>query len=236
MSKRTVILHYHLFKNAGTSIDQILRKNFGASWVTREFPVAGGNNSAKVAEWIKSEPDAVAFSSHTMVGPIPKIPGVRIVTLVMLRNPVSRIASAYRFERTQDVEGFGAVLARHTSFEGYVRCRLALRSDRQCRNFQTSRLATVCPGPEPEIERACRGLEQFDIVGQVERFDRARNRIRDVLQDHFPSFQMYDIHKNKSSRASEEMDPELLKLLRQNNRNDFALLAHFEEMLSEKAV
>ncbi|MEM7597358.1 MAG: sulfotransferase family 2 domain-containing protein [Pseudomonadota bacterium] len=236
MSKRTVILHYHLFKNAGTSIDQILKKNFGTGWVTQEFPVAGGNNSRKVAEWIEAEPDAVAFSSHTMVGPIPKIPGVRIVTLVMLRNPLSRISSAYRFERSQDVDGFGAVLARHTSFEGYVRCRLALKSDRQCRNFQTSRLATICPGKEPELERACKGLEQFDIVGQVERFGRARNRIRDVLQQHFPNFQMYDIHKNQSSQDREDMDPELLQLLRHNNRNDFELLAHFEEMLSEKAV
>ena len=236
MSERTIILHYHLFKNAGTSIDQILKKNFGAAWVSKEFPVVGGNNTSKVTDWILSEPDGVAFSSHTMVGPIPKIPGVRVVTLVMLRNPLSRISSAYRFERSQDIDGFGAVLARHTSFEGYVRCRLALRSDRQCRNFQTSRLATICPGKEPELERACKGLKQFDIVGQVEHFGHARTRIRDVLQHHFPSFKMYNIHKNQSSSDPEDMSPDVLQLLRQNNRNDFALLAHFEDTLSEKVL
>ncbi|MEO0752556.1 MAG: sulfotransferase family 2 domain-containing protein [Pseudomonadota bacterium] len=236
MADRTIILHYHLFKNAGTSIDQILQKNFADGWVTKEFPMAGGNNSAKVVEWINSEPDAVAFSSHTMVGPIPKIPGVRIVTLVMLRNPVSRVASAYRFERRQNVDAFGAVLARHTTFEGYVHCRLALPSDRQCRNFQTSRLATICPGPEPELERACHGLEQFDIVGQVERFDRARNRIRDVLKAHFPAFQMHDIHKNQSAQAGEDMSDEVRTVLHKNNRNDFALLSHFNELLSEDVL
>jgi len=28
-SRRGVIIHYHLFKNAGTSVDAILRRNFG---------------------------------------------------------------------------------------------------------------------------------------------------------------------------------------------------------------
>ena len=47
---RTVILHYHLFKNAGTSVDRLLQRNFPDAWATREF--SGRNNTAQVIEWI----------------------------------------------------------------------------------------------------------------------------------------------------------------------------------------
>ncbi len=112
--QRTVVLHYHLFKNAGTSLDEILKRNFGARWVTREFSMTGGDNSAELAKWITEEEDAVAFSTHTGIGPVPEVPGVRIVTIMLLRDPISRIRSAYRFERSQRADTFGARLAKET--------------------------------------------------------------------------------------------------------------------------
>ncbi len=62
MGERTIILHYHLFKNAGTSVDAILQRNFPGRWVTREFPIAGENNTALVEDWIRETPDAIAYS------------------------------------------------------------------------------------------------------------------------------------------------------------------------------
>jgi hypothetical protein len=56
-TERTIILHYHLFKNAGTSVDAILKRNFGDKWVTSEFPPMGGNNTALVEEWIIAHDD-----------------------------------------------------------------------------------------------------------------------------------------------------------------------------------
>ena len=58
--ERTIILHYHLFKNAGTSVDAILKRIFGDRWVTREFPAMRGNNTAMVEQWIRNTPEAVA--------------------------------------------------------------------------------------------------------------------------------------------------------------------------------
>ena len=48
---RTIILHYHLFKNAGTSIDSILQENFGEQWITKEFKSVI-NNTPEVIQWI----------------------------------------------------------------------------------------------------------------------------------------------------------------------------------------
>ena len=121
-NKRTIILHYHLFKNAGTSIDSVLKKNFGEHWISREF--TGINNTTDVTHWIIDNPQGVAFSSHTMNGPIPKINGVNIISLAMLRDPIKRIISAYKFERMQNSNSWGAQLARQMSFEDYVVTRL----------------------------------------------------------------------------------------------------------------
>ena len=47
---KTVILHYHLFKNAGTSLDAAFKENFSeesGEWVTKEFPAQPSQNSAE---------------------------------------------------------------------------------------------------------------------------------------------------------------------------------------------
>src|SRR5690606_24093891 len=132
--ERVVILHYHLFKNAGTSVDRILEYNFPGRWVTAEFKRKPGplGNSDLVAKWIVDNPEAVAFSTHTAWGPIPEKPGVRLISVLFLRDPIERIRSAYRFERQQQADTFGARLAKEHDFEGYVRARLAIPNDRQC--------------------------------------------------------------------------------------------------------
>ena len=164
---RTIILHYHLFKNAGTSLDRILRDNFGAAWVTKEFSMAGMNNSADVQDWIAQNPDAIAFSSHTMVGPLPQLAGVNVVPMMLLRDPISRIRSAYKFERNQQAETWGAQLAKENDFGGYVRARLDRPGDRQCRNFQTSRLGSMVAGKGSELDRALEAAQQIHINGVI---------------------------------------------------------------------
>jgi len=222
LAKRTIILHYHLFKNAGTSVDRILQRNFPERWVTAEF--RGQNNTAQVTDWIQNEPDAVAFSSHTMMGPLPKLPGVEIIPVMMLRDPISRIRSAYRFEHAQKTDNFGAILARHTDLEGYVRVRLALPGDRQCRNFQTWRLASLVPGPEPELERATKALGQLSVAGLVSDFGGSLGRLQTVLAEVHPDFTFENLRLNVSKGKAADEDDEVSKLLRRENQDDMALL------------
>ena len=224
MAARTVILHYHLFKNAGTSVDRVLKDNFPDRWVTAEFN--GTNNTERVVKWITDTPEAVAFSSHTMMGPLPRIPNTRIISVMFLRNPIDRIRSAYRFEHNQQSDNFGAVLARHTDFEGYVRVRLSLGHDRQCRNFQTWRLASLVPGPEPELERAKAALKKLDVVGRVEDFDGAMEKLKDLIQDVVPNFDFTSVHANRTHpEAIRTSAPtELDQLLLEANRCDLEIM------------
>lgn len=222
---RTVILHYHLFKNAGTSVDQILKQNFGDTWVTAEFPQQGGDNSDLVTEWIKTTPEAVAFSTHTAFGPVPQIDGVKIITVMMLRDPIKRIRSAYRFERTQEAQTWGSELAKTHDLEGYVRARLGRPGDRQCRNFQCQRLASMLPGPELELDRAMQAMSQLSVAGLVDDFDVALQDLADALAGDFPDFEWSSVQANRTNPAPESARDRVVNaLLEQSNGDDLALI------------
>lgn len=182
---RSIVLHYHLFKNAGTSLDAILRKNFGEAWVTQEFSAMPSGNSALVADWIVHNPRAIAFSSHTMAGPLPEVEGVRVIPAILLRDPLARIRSAYQFESLQQANTLGAQLAQTHDFAGYVRARLSVPGDRQCRDFHTAILARMTPGSDDELTRAKASvirLREVGVVGLVARFEDTMERLAERLR------------------------------------------------------
>jgi hypothetical protein len=223
---RTVILHYHLFKNAGTSLDRILKNSFPKHWVTKEFSQSGGDNSAEQRDWILENPDAVAFSTHTGAGPVPVIDGVKIISIMLLRDPIARIESAYRFERQQNSDSFGAQLAKSLDFEEYVMSRLNIPGDMQCRNFQTDRLASLVTGSEPALERAKEGLNRLTVVGRVEHFSVMMDRLIQILRPTFPNFVGGVVKSNTSAKESAKapIDPKFEAHLRDVNADDFACL------------
>lgn len=219
---RTIILHYHLFKNAGTSFDKVLQRNFPGQWVTREFH--GENNTEEVIQWIEAEPEAIAFSSHTMMGPLPIIKGIEIISVVFLRDPIDRIQSAYNFEKKQTVDTLGAQLAKEHDLQGYVRARLALKKDRQCRNFQVYRLASLLPGPADELDRAIQATTEITHVGRVEEFSLSINDLGEKLKSKFPNFLPISEFANKSKEAKLDLPQDLLRLLTEENQKDLQLI------------
>lgn len=229
---RTIILHYHLFKNAGTSVDAILESNFGANFVTREFPPMGGNNTPAVEAWIRDTPDAIAYSSHTMIGPFPRVDDVRIISFMLLRDPISRILSAYKFERKQNAQTFGARLAKKTDFEGYVRACLEMQNHRQCRNFHTSRLASMVQCDASEVECAIEAAKSISVIGFVEDFSKSMMRLCKKIEDVYPCFSFENVHLNSSSTSDSELEmkDELKKILIDSNEDDFYLISHLKDL------
>lgn len=231
---RTVVLHYHLFKNAGTSVDKILKHNFGDAWVTAEFDTGTASNTPKVENWISENPQAKAFSSHTMKGPLPFVNGVQIIPVMLLRDPVARIRSAYQFERAQTSDTWGAKLAKQHNLEGYVHTRLDREKDRQCRNFQTCRLASIFPNKQPELMRAfdaVRIIHKTGVIGLVPDFDIAMEALAVRLQKLFPNFQSVPARVNSSKFESTPVSSDLMKLLRENNADDLVLLRTVRDLI-----
>lgn len=244
---RKVILHYHLFKNAGTSVDAMLKQNFGAAWGTREFDGSHGQVLQQVGDWIRSHPHVVAFSSHTAHLPPPKGPALECFPVLFVRHPIDRIASAYYFERKQGGDGFGAVLARNTSLAGYIEVRLALSYDAQCRDFHCHRLAQMFPSDTGnQAERALRAVKALPFVGLVEAYEQSIRRMTDWLQPHFPQVQAVVMARNTSrdheaplaarlAEVREEIGDALYGRLEEINRADFAVYEAVRENYQEAA-
>ena len=118
-----VIIHYHIFKNAGTSLDLMLERNFAQQWTEAEFPPRdkdGLSNSRLVEDFLREHPNLLALSSHTAQLPLPKLER-EVFPIVFIRHPLDRLMSAYAFERVQKADTHGARLAKQHDFAGYVR-------------------------------------------------------------------------------------------------------------------
>lgn len=187
---RPIIVHYHLFKNAGTSVDRTLQANFGATWTTIERDPQLLPRDLR--QFLIENPWVTAVSSHTAMLPLPKLPGISIIPIVFLRHPLDRIRSIYDFERRQDVSAPAPDKAKEVGFAGYVDWRLdraEARQDHSIANFQTRRLARLVPGEGPLV-RAKRAVEELPFVGLVEDYEPSLLRLQALLQESFPKVEL----------------------------------------------
>jgi hypothetical protein len=223
---RMLILHYHLFKNAGSSIDEMLKHNFGEKWVEQEFKTtAGQSNTAEVAAYLREQLQLCALSSHTALLPVPLVDGLRIFPIIFLRHPIDRLRSAYMFERKQLADTFGARLAKATDFAGYLKELLDHPVNRTARNFQTFRLAFNEP-PEAgsEYERSLRALASLPLVGLVEAYERSVESLRLALLPFYPDFAPVMVRKNVTRSAADPLDARLAEVKEELGRDLFERL------------
>jgi len=209
---RTVILHYHLFKNAGTSFDHVLRRNFPQAWASREFPGPPARRAPGLAQWIAGETHIRAFSSHTALLPVPAVAGTRILPAIFVRHPIDRLRSAYRFETRQNADTYGAKLAKRADFAGYVAERLANPKDVVCRNFQARRLAMALPSDRRELGvRAVEAAKELPFVGLVEAFDASVDRFADCASALGVAFTPLGVRKNTGEEAGLGLEERLFR-------------------------
>lgn len=234
---RTVILHYHLFKNAGTSMDATLNRNFpGDLWVTREFSSDPNTNAEQLKQWITDEPQAICFSSHTAFLPPPEVEGITIIPVIFMRHPIDRIVSAYSFERNQGADNFGSTLARNTTLSGYIETRLAMPNDHQCCNFHVekfSRMFGKGDNPTQRLVNAKKAIEALPFVGDVGDFDNSIKRLEALLKDNGLEVDLTAEKKNVSRQPKtieeklqslqESMGEELYDKLMAANKEDLEL-------------
>lgn len=212
LSAKIIVGHYHLFKNAGTSIDTILENSFGSYWKKAEFKTNfGKSNSHLVKKWLLKNLEISAFSSHTALFPIPVIDGVFIIPIVFLRHPIDRIWSVYKFERKhKKILNSSIKLAKKYDFAGYLNHQLDHQDNRSLRNFQTYRLSFLnIQQNSTELEKALSGFNSLPLVGIVDNFDLSMKLFRDIIVKYFPSFQVKPTHKNITSHRNLSLEEKL---------------------------
>jgi hypothetical protein len=212
---RKIILHYHLFKNAGTSVDHSLKANFREHWHAQEGK-ASGWPSAEVTDYLLAHTNIKVLSSHTALLPVPVIEGTNIYPVIFIRHPIDRVRSIYDFERKQTDVTEGSKMAKITDLCGFVEWRLQRKGDRSLRNFQTHRFAAaVTPQAAPKLseeERALLAIDALPFIGIVEQYDRSLARLQAWLKPTFEGIELQPTKANVTQRSDQSLDERLAAL------------------------
>jgi hypothetical protein len=172
-----LLIHYHIFKNAGTSFEWTLEQTFGKRVRRYDSPIAAEVLSPKdIANYVKKTPQAEVICSHQATLPPPRIRGREVISSVLIRDPIARIRSIYAFERRQEATSPGARKAKELDFKEYVEWRLDTSPSMLC-NFQvhfcsrTKKPSSEDLDGETLLRKAIANLDQIDLVGTVARYN-----------------------------------------------------------------
>ena len=213
MPSRSIIVHFHLFKNAGTSVETILQRHFGKRFTRYEHGGPAETFPASVLiPYLEAHRRIQAISSHTICFPPPSHRDWSVFPIVFLRHPLDRIASMYTYERGQDAQNPGALLAKAHDLAGYITARLANPGERTFRNYQSWMLAreefrsrSQAVDQETLLEYAANALDAVPVVGVVDQFDESIRQFNAWLAPHFRRLHLKPEHLNRSASAGLSM-------------------------------
>jgi hypothetical protein len=192
-----IYIHIHIPKNAGTTFNGILRRQFGHRYIDVGETWPGQVLSAdEKAQVLARNAEARCISSHSFRYPAPPTPGVEYRYITFLRHPLGRLVSLYAFEK--QVAANNPSHSSHRSMEEWVESRL--QEDNALTNFQTFHLLGLPAPGELDLEQAYRLVDSFFLVGIVESFDPSllllANRMRRPYYN-------YAYRKDNVTRSSE---------------------------------
>lgn len=236
---RHIIIHYHIYKNAGTTIDGILEKNFGAQcgyieganpWDTLE--------SHLVLKYAMDNPQLKSISSHQARLPLPVNQDISFHPILFLRHPIDRIGSVYFFERNQpaDSPSLGAKIARDCGIVEYVKWRLEEGNGSVIRNFQTIYLAgrqrdmRSAAATDQDLKLAIDRMSLLPCFGIVEYFNESIARIGKYLSQYFGPVDMRYSIKNRSDERKTAVQARLDDMEAALGRNLFKRLIYENDM------
>ena len=239
----TRLIHFHLFKNGGSTFDSILKTNFGDQF--SEFHGPNSDSSlfeSDILNFVSSYPHIKAVSSHHFRFPVntDSLSNIKLFPVVFIRHPVDRIYSIYAHEQRVADNGHGK-----QDFKSWLACALDERPY-LCRDAQTCFFADGGTYYEvPDVcayERAKVLLDTLEFCGVVNAFNLSMAALEDLLSKKGlkidASYQTKNItpdrHHNLSVRLEEictQAGNDLFDRLLVNNLYDLQLYDFTKEKL-----
>lgn len=238
--RRAIIVHNHLFKNAGTSIDWALKKNFGRNFIDHRNDELMLKGAGFLGPYLQENDDIYALSSHHLTLPLPKLENTKLLHLMMFRHPIERVTSVYNYERKQTSSSTpGAVHARKLTLRDYILWRMEKNVGPTIRNFHVIRSIPLRKNvkmrvTEAEAQMALESIQSIPLLGMVEKFDESMVLFQETLRQYFPSidlsYKMQNINQDKRTtqkeriaKLHEEIGDEAFQILLDKNKYDLAL-------------
>jgi hypothetical protein len=211
---RFVILHYHIFKNAGTAIENLLRTNF-----EERFSEFEGNapdcqlSGRQLVDWLERNPKVQAISSHQLRYPKPEAPGFVLFDLCFLRDPVDRIRSMYAFFRKHPPNSDALSTLAHETTLGPFIAHLVEHSPHLVNDVQVTMLATDGAYRRPpsgrDLARATETLLEMSFPGVADCFYESMVAGQYFWRPVFPDFDNAAMPANVSRQPGSTLESRL---------------------------
>lgn len=201
---RNIIIHVHIFKNAGSTFDWSLNRNFEYKFIDHRdnIPMIKDKISYLI-NYLEKNPHIKALSSHHIHFEIKTIKNYQFHKVYFLRDPILRAKSVYTFEKKQsNSDTPGSKKAKQLSFKDFISWYLEDDSPRTIQNSQTAFCAGLDIDAIPELstlKKAIFNIGQNPLIGVVERYDESMVIFEDVLTPFFPEIDLSYVIQNKTS-------------------------------------
>ena len=225
---RPVVLHYHVFKNAGSTVDDVLERNFGLRFARLDSDDRNAvvGNDALVA-FLDARPDVAAIASHHLRPPLPDHKRFAFRDILFVREPLARLASAYAFlRRTPAASDPLAARARALDARAFFALLLAEYPRHAC-NSQVSLIANGGrdAATEADLSRAAETVREAAVPGTTDGFDEACVLAEIALRPLFPGFDASYVAQNVRTERTRSLPEQLDSLRRACGADIFDRLA-----------
>lgn len=204
---RPILIHHHIFKNAGSSIDRLLAGSFGAAWTSFDTSLHVHTMTADdLRQFLRTRPTIRAVSSHR---PHRLMQMTNASPIVMLRHPVDRARSVFQFLRRDTSQEDHAVAC--GSFTDYVVWALDTPGKgiaiRNCQVFHLSDAPLrheniLLESTREDLAQAKAALESLSAFGMVRDFAASCRMFQCSYGRLFPELRMSDLRENVSPNAA----------------------------------
>jgi hypothetical protein len=203
VSERWVLLHCHIFKNAGSTIEYVFRRCFGERFATLHGPVEDSTvTGPALASFLDANPEIAAVSSHHLRYPLPVFAETILFDVCFFRNPLRRLWSLYTYFRTTDAADDLARRARMVEapafFDLLLREHPHLINDVQV-NVLANGGAYTRPPTAQDLRVAVDRVRQISVLGVVELFDESAVTAEYFLRPTFPALHFEYVPRNVST-------------------------------------
>lgn len=212
---RDIILHFHIFKNAGSTIEWILEKNFPKKTISIDGSKPGDKiNQDKIIEILRKNSGINTISSHQIKFPIPEKTEFNFIPILFIRHPIDRAFSVYYFKKKEKDDTIGTKKARSLDLSGFVKWNLDERKYMVMKNFQVLFLSdkdTKSDTEENDLDLAIKRMYGCSIIGVVDRMDESLVLAEEVLKEYFPDIDLSYIKQNVSNERKNNLKERLLE-------------------------
>jgi len=237
-NKKPICIHFHIFKNAGTTVDWALEKNFSKNHLSMDEKAKNPSDIftwKQVLSFLNQHNDVKSFSSHIIRFPLPESKNFFFLPLVFIRHPIDRIFSIYSFNkrREDNLSSIAVQICKTKTINEYIEWALNMPQNIPVKNFQTLYLSREnLDNPQVCIEDynlALQRLKNCTVIGVVNRLDESLVVAEETLKQYFPGIDLSAKEQNISPERKGRLEDKLKKCKEQLGENLYnKLLAHNE--------